>query len=125
MRIDRESITTVITTGVTSTTITATKSISRAILLPKRIRTDFIYDLSFVAANKNFTYGGYFGRTDRFVIVDAKDLGTFVIDKESDVCVISNRRYTIKEVEEYDEAGKIVLYILTLVDLESQPDVQS
>ncbi len=123
--VQRESITTNLTTGETITHISDSHSLSRVVLLPKKITTDFAYDLSFVAANKNFTYGGLFNKTDRYLFVDARDLGTFVMRQDSDVIVIGARRYQIKEIEEYDEAGKVVLYIVTARDLGGQPNVQS
>ena len=50
--------------------------IRRAPLLPRRNISDFVYDLSFIAANKNFTYGGYFDTNDRWLIIDVRDLPT-------------------------------------------------
>lgn len=123
--IERESVSTNITTGEVVTEITARVSITRAILLPKKITADFVYDLSYVAANKNFTYGGFFNTKDRFIFIDARDLGTFVLRNDSDVILISSRRYKVKQIEEYDEGGKTILYIVTAQDLEVQPDVQS
>lgn len=61
------------TTG--ATTETSTSIIVRlAIVLPQKMKRDFDYDLSYVAANKNFTYGGFFDVGDRYIIVDRKDL---------------------------------------------------
>lgn len=48
--------------------------IRRAIALPERRIPDFIYDLSYIAANKNFAYGGQFSSSTRLVIIDAKDV---------------------------------------------------
>ena len=70
--------------------------IRRGIVLPQRQTKDFEYDLSFIAANKNFTYGGIFEPGVRNVIIDVKDLPSdFVVDTEMYV-VFENRRYEIK-----------------------------
>lgn len=42
--------------------------------LPSDKIRDFAYDLSYVAANKNFTYGALFDRSIRFFIIDRKDI---------------------------------------------------
>ena len=47
--------------------------IRKVIFLPKRNISDFVYDLSFIAANKNFTYGAYFDTNDRWIIIDVRD----------------------------------------------------
>jgi len=71
--------------------------IKRGILLPERQLTDYEYDLSFIAANKNFTYGGFFEPGERSVIIDVKDLPSlFVITTEMYI-VFQSRRYEIKE----------------------------
>lgn len=72
-------------------------TIKRAILLPQAIKTDFVYDLSFIAANKNFTYGGEFQTGTRIFIIDAKDLMTgFKITTEM-LLITGNRKFTIAE----------------------------
>jgi hypothetical protein len=62
-----------ITTGVTDITY-VDLVISRIIRLPRRNISDFVYDLAFIAANKNFTYGAEFDTNDRWFIIDVKDL---------------------------------------------------
>lgn len=60
----------------TGTAVQKTKMIEvrRAAILPGRHKRDFDYDLSFIAANKNFTYGGFFDKIDVVIIVDNADL---------------------------------------------------
>jgi hypothetical protein len=48
--------------------------VRRAAILPAKQQRDFDYDLSFIAANKNFTYGGFFDKIDVVIIVDNHDL---------------------------------------------------
>ena len=83
-------------TGAITRDLTYVK-IRRGVLLPQRVTREFVYDLSFIAANKNFTYGGFFQEGDRYIIVDAKDLPRdFEINGEMYV-TIENRRYEIQE----------------------------
>ena len=49
-------------------------SISRIVRLPRRNIQDFVYDLAYVAAGKNFTDGGFFDTNDRWFIIDTRDL---------------------------------------------------
>lgn len=71
----REPLTSAIdvTTGEMNLTFTDTV-ITRIIRLPRRNISDFVYDLAFIAANKNFTYGAEFDTNDRWFILDIKDL---------------------------------------------------
>lgn len=48
--------------------------VRRAIVMPFDQSREFVYDLSFIAANRNFTTGGYFDESLRIVIIDSKDL---------------------------------------------------
>lgn len=78
--------------------------IRRAILLPTRLHRDFVYDLSFVAANKNFTYGGLFDTSERRLIVDVEDLPIVNDPAQSDHVFFEEflgqgrEKYVIKEV---------------------------
>jgi len=80
-------------------------TIKRMILLPRRNISDFVYDLSFIAANKNFTYGGYFDTNERWAIIDVKDLpteyrppdNTLEVTTEFNV-VIESRQYDVNEI---------------------------
>lgn len=49
-------------------------NIRRAIVLPTTQIRDFVYDLAYIAASKNFTAGGYFEKGNRTIILDARDL---------------------------------------------------
>lgn len=64
-----------IKTGATNITY-VDLSVRRIIRLPRRNISDFVYDLSFIAANKNFVYGGEFDTNDRWFIIDIKDLSS-------------------------------------------------
>lgn len=48
--------------------------IRQSIILPSSEARKFIYDLGYMAAAKNFTYGGFFDKELRVVIVENRDL---------------------------------------------------
>lgn len=128
-------------------TVVKTKlSVKRAILMPTRVHSSFSYDLSFLAANKNFTYGGIYALCDRVIILDRRDLPNeydLSRDYMNKYIIIDLRRYEISEIEEFDhKAGYMVklkhtkgaqlsqiveLKVLTLVnvDVESEDTVES
>lgn len=76
--------------------------IKRVIVLPTRQLRDFVYDLSYIAANKNFTYGGYFDVDDRRIIIDRKDLPSDFDINLNDWTVFKHKRYEIKEISDFE-----------------------
>ena len=74
-------------------------SIRRAIILPRQSIRDFVYDLSFIAANKNFTYGGLFDVDRRIIIIDAKDLPSGVRPTQNMIIVFDTEQYDILDVQ--------------------------
>lgn len=93
-----------------------TVKIRRAIILPARVTPSFIYDLSYTAANRNFSYGGLFGSHLRNVIVDGKDLSDDFLIKEKTEALFENAIYVLKDY--YPTAGPRS-YILALSSLSS------
>ena len=89
-------------------------TIRRAVVLPTRLMRDFIYDLSFIAANKNFTYGGHFDVNTRIVIFDKKDLDNISEISNDTLIIISNRRYMVKEVAETADSKSYLLIVTEL-----------
>lgn len=61
----------------------------------------FEYDLSFLAANKNFTYGGVYQPGDRFAIVNSESLNGVVLDMK-DYFVYGGLRYAIQRLQQID-----------------------
>lgn len=122
MTLKRETTSLDVDTGVETPTVTATVIINRGILLPRKMSTDFSYDLSYIASNKNFTYGGFFGKTSRLILVDARDLGKYVIAKQ-DFIIINNKRYVINDFDEYDHGAAVIAYMITVTNVEADPDV--
>jgi len=99
-----------LTTGVNSETATPT-IVRRAICLPSEWARKFAYDLSFVAANKNFTYGGFFDVNERTILIDARDLPKgFEITNDYEI-VIKTMRYHMVKVEHVDEDRLWILQV--------------
>jgi len=106
-------------TGVVSRAVTVT-NIRRAIVMQSRQLRDFEYDLSFIAANKNFTMGGYFDQTDRVVLIDAKDLPSgFKLDL-NDYVQTGNRRYNVLEGTELEMDDIFVFKIREIKERQKQ-----
>ena len=74
------------------------QTIRRAVVLPNNITRDFVYDLSFIAANKNFTYGGLFDPEQRNMILDAKDVSNGFVPNNNDYVIYNNERWLVAKV---------------------------
>ena len=84
-------------------------AIRRAIVLPKDIKRDFIYDLSYIAANKNFTYGAYFDHGKRVFIIDVRDIPT-IQPSINDQIIFDSLTYNVAKIEHTeDRKGYILL----------------
>jgi len=95
--------------------------IRRAIVQPAREHRDFVYDLAYISANKDFTAGGFFDASDRRVIVDARDLpATWVVD-ENQFVIFDNRSYEIKSHRDF---AQNMGYILVLRETKGQKIVR-
>ncbi len=75
--------------------------ITRAPFLQTKDVETFKYSLSFIAANKNFTYGALFGVSTRLVLVDTTDLPPDYVWSEDQYIILNNKRYNMKEMSEY------------------------
>lgn len=71
--------------------------IAKAVVLPSTLARKFKYDLSYIAANKNFTYGDYYDVNSRLVIIDAADARRFEL-AVNDGVIFEHHRYVIKQV---------------------------
>ena len=77
--------------------------VNHGIVLPRRMSRDFAYDLSFIAANKNFTYGAHYDQNDRDVIIEAKDIPSDLVITNDDYMLIADKQYRVREVMEPDD----------------------
>lgn len=100
--VHRTSSTTNLETGV-KTVVRDSHRVNRAIVLPSLIHREFVYDLTFIATNKNFTYGGHFDTTQRRLIIDRKDLPSDFEIKVGYYFISDGKRYEVKQVEEFEE----------------------
>jgi hypothetical protein len=79
-------------------------TVTRAILLPALAHKEFKYDIGYLKANSNFTYGGLFTSSTRLIIVDKHELPPgYVLTATDDFYVVfHHRRYVIKAVTELE-----------------------
>lgn len=108
-------------TGVITVTHDSVK-VDRAIVLPFSRDRDFAYDLTFIASNKNFTYGGLFDKNRRKVYVDKDDLPSDFEIKLGYYFVIQGKRFDVKVVDDYGNGLAYDLDVeqLTNIDLANQ-----
>jgi len=90
-----------------------TYKIKKAIVLPVGIARTFVYDLAYIAANKNFTGGGLFDKMYTSVIIDLPDLPTGIVISLNDYCSISGVTYKVAASDVFEDA----FYILKLTGL--------
>ncbi len=84
------------------------KSIPRAVFVTARLYRSFVYDLSYIAANKNFVSGGFFDSEDRVIFIDWQDTRDFEIEVD-DYIVYDNKHYLITERRVFENnAGYLV-----------------
>lgn len=78
-------------------------NLQRAMILPAVIDREFVYNLTFIASNKNFTYGALFDAQQRTILIDRKDIPTDFEIKPGQYVVTANARYEIQSVESFPE----------------------
>ena len=103
------SSTTDLATGVKQVTRSALQ-IKRAILLPTSAHKAFKYDIGYLRANSNFTYGSLWTDASRRMIVDRTDLpADFTIAiTDNQYVVYDHKRYSLKEVEDIEDFAVMV-----------------
>lgn len=112
----RTALTQNVQTGLITQTERVIK-IRRAIVVDAKQSRDFVYDLSFIAANKNFTYGGEFDTSKRQIILDGHDLPKDYKPSINDRCVFDGVRYQFATME---PTVYNLGYILTVKSLDAQ-----
>ncbi|MEE9548666.1 MAG: hypothetical protein V3V68_04860 [Nitrosomonadaceae bacterium] len=84
------------------------KSIPRAVFVTAKLYRSFVYDLSFIAVNKNFVSGGFFDPEDRVILIDWQDTRDFEIEVD-DYIVYNDKHYLITQVRTFEnDAGYLV-----------------
>ena len=96
-----------------------TTTVKRAIVMPAKTLRDFVYDLSFIAANKNFTYGAFFDLSYRAIIIDQKDLSSssFVFN-QNDYIVMFGVKYGMRKIERLTDGYGWLLIVTTIAGAE-------
>ncbi len=91
------------------------------IVLPTDLKTKFVFDLSYIAANKNFTYGGNFDTSKKRLILRTKSAGTYV-PQNQDYFIFDGKRWDLTEVQTYEYG---VGFLLTGTEVKGSPLEQS
>lgn len=84
-------------------------TLNRAVVLPKQLERSFAYDLSFIAANKNFTYGAFYDKGTREILIDKHDIRANFIPVINDYLIWNQGHYSIVELQDYE--GSNALYV--------------
>jgi len=95
-------------------------NIRRGILLPSQLEREFTYNLTFIASNKNFTYGGLYDTTERRVILSENDLPNQFTPEVGHSLIFEAKRWDVKKVQEF-QIGKgyfLIVKQVTSTDLE-------
>lgn len=95
--------------------------IRKAICLPADLMRTFIYDLTYVAANKNFAYGGLFDKTVKIFILDKKDIkidGAKVSVTMDDHIVYKTKKFDMVAIDETEDGTS---YLLKTKNIDSTP----
>lgn len=94
-------------TGVQAETLTKYE-ITKAIVLPTRESRSFMPD---IASINPYRTGAIFDTRLRRIIIDRRDLPSTYIPTANDFIFFSNKRYEIKQFEEYEHNEAIVFLI--------------
>ena len=90
------------------------RRLRRAILLPTKTDRSFVYDLAYIAANKNFTEGGIFDRVARTAIIETKRLPKGFVINDDDIVVFNDDYYTIASLDQTEKNSGYVLGLKNL-----------
>jgi len=96
--------------------------VRKAIVLPNQMDRAFKFSLSYLAANKNFIYGGEFDKSLIQVIIDLRDLPRDFQNREvnqSDKICLNGKVYQIRSIEIFDG---LIFYVEMRHVVGQQPD---
>jgi len=96
-----------VTTGAITRVFT-TFTVQKVIVLPAALTREFVYDLAYIAANKNFTNGGYFDAQNRNIIIQKSDLQGYVPSLEW-ICTFKNKQHAFVRVEETEDSEGFIV----------------
>ena len=107
-----------IETGKVETSYTITR-IRKAVLLPSELARKYVFDLGYMAAAKNFTYGGLFDRELRLVLISAAELKG-AEPTLNDYFVLGSKMYKIEKAYMGEEDSS---WLLRLTHIDATDDV--
>ena len=81
---------------------------------------NFVYDLAYIAANKNFTMGALFDKVSTTCIIDIRELPTDIEISLNNYCSISGVTYKIATSDIFEDA----FYIIKLQTLSNFPTLE-
>jgi hypothetical protein len=93
-------------------------NINKVLILPTDLLRDFEYDIAFLAANKNFTFGGFFDKDKVVVAVKHRDLMGHIPVELEDHMIYLNKKWQVKKVQEYADLQCFVIEMQALVGIQ-------
>lgn len=87
-------------------------------VLPEDTHSKFYYDLAYVAANKNFTYGGDYTVGKRTILVDKRDLPSDFKIKVDTILYCRSKEYRVSNVDDLEGNNQTIGYSLTATAVE-------
>lgn len=87
--------------------------IRKAIVLPVSKSKQFSYDLAYLAASRNFTYGGEYIQEDGWVIIERSDLEGNTINVSNTKCIVDGSSYNVVKTSSLVEELGIMFAIAT------------
>lgn len=100
------------------TTVNTEHKVKRAIEVPEGSGRKFAYDIAFLAANKNFTYGGNYDINSKVVLVHSRDLPKTYTPSLDNVINFRSKPYRITKI---DELALNQGWIFTIKNVENTP----
>lgn len=88
-------------------------NMKKVLILPTSLQRDFDYDIAFLAANKNFTFGAFFDKDNVVVLIKYADLLGH-IPKLEDHVIYLNKKWQVKKAQEYADLKCYILEIIAL-----------
>jgi len=85
--------------------------INKVLILPTKLLRDFQYDIAFLAANKNFTFGGFFDKDNVVVAVMYKDMRGHKPEVEDHIIYLG-KKWLVKNVQEYADLQCYIMEVL-------------
>jgi hypothetical protein len=111
VRIEETGVTN-FTTGEMADNYLEKKDVRNVIFLPFALTRNFSYDLSYIAANKNFTYGGFYDVSTSTIICDQRDLKGFDLTIDSYV-LVDCKRHEVKKIDQaYHDSSILIIQIV-------------